>query len=67
MLLVLGGGPQSGAKNWVAEKPNMLNIAVSRAKKWLYIIGNRADWSQRRYFDEAARQLRLAGPRAVVA
>lgn len=67
VILVLGGGDQSGAKNWVAEKPNMLNVAVSRAKKRLYVIGDHTDWSQRRYFDEAARQLRLAGPRVVVA
>ena len=60
MILVLGGGDQPGPKNWVAEKPNMLNVAVSRAKKRLYIIGDRADWSQRRHFDEAVRQLPAA-------
>lgn len=62
VILVLGGGDQSGPKNWVAEKPNMLNVAVSRAKKRIYVIGDRADWNQRRYFDEAVRHLPVARP-----
>ena len=62
VILVLGGGDQPSPKNWVAEKPNMLNVAVSRAKKRLYIIGDRADWSQRRYFDDAVRHLPVASP-----
>ena len=60
VILVLGSGGQSGSKNWVAEKPNMLNVAVSRAKKRLYIIGDRAGWNRCRYFDEAVRQLPVA-------
>jgi len=50
VIMVLGGGTE-GAKNWAASKPNLLNVAVSRAKGRLYVIGSREAWSRRRYFD----------------
>ena len=56
VILVLGGGTP-GARNWAASSPNLLNVAVSRAKSRLYVIGDKADWSQRNYFDEMARRL----------
>jgi AAA domain len=30
---------------WVNSKPNLINVAVTRAKHHLFIIGNRDDWS----------------------
>lgn len=56
VIVVLGGGT-SGARNWAAQKPNLLNVAATRAKTRLYIIGDRSDWSKRRYFDVASRML----------
>ena len=56
VILVVGGGT-SGARAWVAGKPNLLNVAVSRAKARLYVIGNRRDLTQRPYFDVLAKQL----------
>jgi len=56
VIMVLGGGTV-GAKNWAASKPNLLNVASSRAKARLYVIGDRADWAKRRYFDVLANQL----------
>jgi superfamily I DNA and/or RNA helicase len=35
----------------------MLNVAVTRAKKRLYVIGNLSDWASCRYFDEMAKML----------
>ncbi|WP_433259616.1 DEAD/DEAH box helicase (plasmid) [Streptosporangium sp. CA-135522] len=59
VILVLGGDPGSpGAKRWAAQRPNLLNVAVSRAKRRLYVIGNHAQWSQQRHFDVLARDLR---------
>lgn len=31
---------QDGAVNWSCEKPNLLNVAVTRAKKEFYVIGD---------------------------
>lgn len=60
VVLVLGGDPQSpGAKAWAAAKPNLLNVAVSRAKKRLYVIGSHALWSRQPHFMELAAQLPL--------
>ena len=51
VILVLGGNPQRpGAKDWAAQSPNLFNVAVSRAKARLYVIGDRAAWGQRPYF-----------------
>ena len=65
VILVLGGDPgRSRAKEWASEKPNLLNVAVSRARRRLFIIGNRADWGQYPYFPEAAsllQQNRMVG------
>ena len=55
VVLVLGGNPRSpGAKDWASDKPNLLNVAVSRARQRLFIIGNREEWSLYPYFADAA-------------
>ena len=42
-----GGAPdasQTGARNWAGYPPNLANVAVSRAKEALYVVGNRELW-----------------------
>jgi hypothetical protein len=58
VILVLGTLPKSKkARDWVAATPNILNVAITRARHRLYVIGNRQTWSAHRYFDYLARAL----------
>jgi hypothetical protein len=55
VVLVLGTGEENGrARSWAAEKPNLLNVAASRAKRRLYVIGNRERWQDLPYFQVLA-------------
>ncbi len=47
VILVLGApnASQNGARSWATGAPNMLNVAVSRAKQNLYVIGSHGSWS----------------------
>lgn len=56
VIMVLGGGKE-GARKWAALKPNLLNVAVSRAKERLYVVGNRSNWGKLKYFDILAKEL----------
>jgi hypothetical protein len=46
VILVLGApaAQQTGARNWAGGRPNVLNVAVTRAKEALYVVGNRSLW-----------------------
>ncbi|MEQ0006699.1 AAA domain-containing protein [Klebsiella sp. GG_Kp146] len=58
VVLVLGGNIQkNGAKSWAASKPNLLNVAVSRARQRLYVIGERSLWEKHAYFSSLSREL----------
>lgn len=57
VFLVLGSasghlGKQS--REWAASNPNLLNVAVSRAKTKLFVIGSYADWSNLPHFQVLA-------------
>lgn len=61
VLFILGGNPaRPAAKQWAAQRPNLVNVAVSRARRRIYVIGDQAAWSTCRYFDTLAAQLRAA-------
>lgn len=52
VFLVLGSNPaSSGARNWASQKPNMLNVALTRAEKRFYVIGNKKLWASCNYFN----------------
>ncbi|MEV6953039.1 DEAD/DEAH box helicase [Streptomyces sp. NPDC051183] len=58
VVLVLGTDPRrAGARTWAASRPNLLNVAVSRAKRRLFVIGNLAAWRDQRHFTTLADSL----------
>lgn len=51
MFLVLGGNRNNlRALEWASSSPNILNTAITRAKDYLYVIGNRQVWKDYGYF-----------------
>jgi hypothetical protein len=66
VILVLGApnASQSGARKWAADTPNILNVAVSRAKQRLYVVGSRGAWSGVGCARELASSLRPINPEA---
>lgn len=58
VIVVLGSHPRKeAARRWAAAKPNLLNVAVSRARRRLYVIGNRELWRKQPYFCTLAQRL----------
>ena len=63
VVLLLGGNPaRPRALQWAGERPNILNVAVTRARMRLYVVGNRAAWCQAGFFHELDRRLPNRGP-----
>ncbi|UCV07002.1 DEAD/DEAH box helicase [Dechloromonas denitrificans] len=57
VFIVLGTAPGKAgekARKWVSESPNLLNVAVTRAKCRIYVIGNRSVWADYDNFKEMA-------------
>lgn len=57
VFMVLGSAPgDAGARSrsWAAAKPNLLNVAVTRAQQRFYVIGNYDEWTCMPYFAELA-------------
>jgi superfamily I DNA and/or RNA helicase len=63
VILILGGSTRTPhARAWAAAKPNLLNVAVSRARCRLYVIGDHTAWSQLSHFDTLVAALQIAQP-----
>lgn len=43
-VIFLLGGETLGAIKWAAGSPNIINVAVTRAKRRLYVVGDRQRW-----------------------
>jgi hypothetical protein len=61
VIFVLGASiqNQAGARIWAGSKPNLLNVAVTRAKEVMYVIGNRQLWQNAGLFKELADKLEV--------
>jgi hypothetical protein len=59
VVFVLGatGNEFSGSRVWAGKTPNILNVAITRAKNRLYVIGNNADWQTAGMFSVLSRSL----------
>lgn len=54
VLMVLGcDGETAGAAQWAASKPNLLNVALTRAKHRFFMIGDPALWGGLPHFSVA--------------
>ncbi len=58
VIFVLGCSKNSaGGANWASSKPNLLNVALTRAKQRIYIIGDKSLWGCLPSFSLAAKEL----------
>jgi hypothetical protein len=58
VFFVLGCDFSSGgAADWAGEKPNLVNVAVTRARKYIYVIGDANVWHNRGYFSDLEKAL----------
>ena len=59
VIFILGCSSESlGAVRWASKKPNILNVAVTRAKYRLVVIGEADIWKNVPYFDVAYKYLK---------
>lgn len=60
VFMVLGSVPEDGgirARKWASDFPNLLNVALTRAKCRVYVIGNLSDWKKCNHFHEMSKIL----------
>lgn len=58
VIIVLGlSANHCGGEKWASSKPNLLNVAVTRAQQRVYIIGSKAIWAGCDYFTVANEML----------
>jgi hypothetical protein len=59
VVFLLGTDPSQSkrARDWAARPVNLLNVAVSRARRRLFVIGSHEEWSQAPNFRELAQNL----------
>lgn len=59
VIVVLGlDRATGGAMQFAVTKPNMMNVAVTRAKHRLYVIGNADVWGGQPYFGDVYREMK---------
>lgn len=64
LMLGAGIGAPAGARTWAGRTPNLLNVAATRARRALYLVGNRDLWQGAGVFAEAATAFPVLAPDA---
>lgn len=65
VVFVLGTPPDNnGARQWASDRPNLFNVAVSRARHRIFVIGNLESWRNHQYFSTLAQRLPVMMPEA---
>lgn len=65
VLMVLGCDLENErSAKWAASAPNLLNVALTRAKHRFFMIGDINLWGKLAYFDVAKKHLPLISPKA---
>lgn len=55
VFFVLGADRRHlGSAQWASSKPNLLNVAITRAKRRFFIVGDKSLWGKMPYFSEVA-------------
>lgn len=63
VIFILGCDEQNdGGAKWASSKPNLLNVAVTRAKKNIFVIGDPNVWSTLPGFNSVATTLKALQP-----
>ena len=60
VFLVLGSAPGQagwGSRQWASRTPNILNVALTRARSLIYVVGNWRDWQRHPFFDVLSEEL----------
>ena len=63
LMLGAGRGAKASSRSWAGATPNLLNMAATRAKRALYVVGNRTEWRSAGVFAVAAETLQTRSPR----
>lgn len=64
VIFILGsktGNKGFGARSWATAAPNLFNVAVSRAKETLIVVGNLQDWKAHSFVETVLRYLESYG------
>lgn len=66
VIFVLGcDADDDGGAKWAASKPNLLNVAVTRAKKNIFVIGDPEVWQELAGFGEVISTLSVIKPESI--
>jgi len=57
VVIFILGGKSNGALEWASSKPNLLNVALTRAQEYIYIIGDKERWGRMEFFSEVASKM----------